>query len=295
MNGRGLLMTWIPYNISTLHFCSEHGMPNRTRKTATTRRRSRRPAPSTTMVRGSSSALPRASATVAQNRSLVVKYHERERIAALKFPSTGSFHLLFDGSCQAANPGVFPWGSSMAQLFEKYRIEWIRFHYVPVTGTDTGGLFQLSFDYDTLDDAPTDALSVSQMSVFADSALWRSFTMVVPSDRRILFTKGQALVPGSDPKTYDMGRIYASIDGSTGVEGTTFGYLEVEYEITLLNKQAPGQVSTRAQLNRSTLTGLPATYTTGTRINMSGLLNAVEGHSPPTVNPDGSFTVPAGT
>jgi hypothetical protein len=95
----------------------------------------------------------------------------------------------------------------------------------------------MSFDYDTLDAPPSSAIAQSQSTVWIDGAPWRIFEMKVPTRRGKLFTRSSA-VPGTDLKTYDFGRLHVSAEGCA--DNSAHGYLEVEYNIELLDKQVGG-------------------------------------------------------
>jgi len=93
----------------------------------------------------------------------------------------------------------------------------------------------MSFDYDTLDTAPTTAVEVSQATVFSVDRVWENFSMRVPVDpSRVLFTRAGG-VGSSDLKTYDFGRFFVSAEGCD--DTTNQGYILVEYEIELFDKQ----------------------------------------------------------
>lgn len=180
-----------------------------------------------------------AMAPVAQNisagqtRGGSLRFKECERIDTVE----GSIAFSVNGSI-ACNPGLassFPWLSGHANLFERYRIHKLVYRYKNLKGTASNGNILMSFDYDTLDSAPATAIEMTQSTVYADGAPWRIFELVVPSDKRDLFTRSGD-VAGSDLKTYDMGKLHIAAEGCA--DSSPHGYLEVEYDVELFMKQS---------------------------------------------------------
>lgn len=178
-------------------------------------------------------------APVAQNKSAgqtggkSLRFREVERVATVNgsvaFGVTGSL------ACNPGLPGSFPWLSGHAALFERYRIHKLVFRYKNLKGTATNGNILMSFDYDTLDNSPATAIEMTQSTVYADGAPWRIFELVVPTDKRDLFTRA-GNVAGADLKTYDMGKLHIAAEGCA--DTTPHGYLEVEYDVELFMKQS---------------------------------------------------------
>lgn len=203
-----------------------------------------------------------AMAPVAQNisagqtRGGSLRFKECERIDTVE----GSVAFSVNGSI-ACNPGLaisFPWLSGHANLFERYRIHKLVYRYKNLKGTASNGNILMSFDYDTLDSAPATAIEMTQSTVYADGAPWRIFELVVPSDKRDLFTRSGD-VAGSDLKTYDMGKLHIAAEGCA--DTSPHGYLEVEYDVELFMKQSI-----------SSGTG-PATVGSSVTVNSAGALS----------------------
>lgn len=188
-------------------------------------------------------------APVAQNRSSTqagtdsARYRESERIGTV--PGSTTFDIVLDLACNPGLSGSFPWLSGHASLYEKYRVHKLVYRYKNLKGTGSDGNVIMSFDYDTLDTAPTSAVQMCQSTRWIDGAVWRIFELHVPSDNRTLFTRNSA-VSLADLKTYDMGRIYVAAEGCSNF--SDHGILEVEYDIELFQKQPAGisQVANRS-------------------------------------------------
>lgn len=188
------------------------------------------------------------SAPSAQNRSSFqrkgknsnsTRYKECERIGTIS--GSVAFANILNIPCNPALPGSFPWLAGHASLYEKYKVHSITYRYKNLKGTSTDGNIIMSFDYDTLDDPPPDAISQSQSTVWIDGAPWRIFEMKVPTDGITRFTR-TADVTGSDLKTYDFGRLHVSAEGCS--DTSSHGYLEIEYDIECFDKQKSTIVAT---------------------------------------------------
>lgn len=200
-------------------------------------------------------------APVAMNRSSVQtgrnssRYRECERVQTVSGATT--YTVVANLACNPGLPGSFPWLAGHAALYEKYIIHSVTYRYKNLKGTSSDGNIIMSFDYDTLDAAPSSAIKQTQSTVFVDGAPWRIFEMKVPTqDRSPLFIRGTDLAR-VDLKTYDFGRLFVAAEGCA--DTSDHGYLEVEYDIELFDKQtgtsgSGSSQSTIAMFNLSTST-----------------------------------------
>jgi hypothetical protein len=147
----------------------------------------------------------------------------------------------------------------------------------------------MSFDYDTLDAAPSSAIAQSQSTVWIDGAPWRIFELRVPCHKRQLYTRS-ALVAGSDLKTYDFGRLHVSAEGCA--DTSDHGYLEVEYDIELIDKQSPSSGSVAPTVSSLSMFDLSANDTPGADNPIP--FDDEVANSYGVVNTAGVFTLPAG-
>jgi hypothetical protein len=191
-----------------------------------------------------------------RNTSRTLRFTECERITTISGSTAFSV-----GTSISCNPGLsasFPWLSGHAQLFEKYKVHKLIFRYKNLKGTSSAGNILMSFDYDSLDAAPTTAIAMTQSTKYIDGAPWRIFELNVPSDNRTLFTR-PGPVPGADLKTYDMGVLYVAAEGCA--DTTDHGYLEVEYDIELMQKQPTTTSIIAGAVLSSACYGISATTT----------------------------------
>jgi hypothetical protein len=210
---------------------------------------------------------PLINAPVAANRSSkrtsnrTLRFTECERITTI----SGSTAFAV-GTSLYCNPGLassFPWLAGHAQLFEKYRVHKLIYRYKNLKGTSSAGNILMSFDYDSLDAAPSTAIAMTQSTKYVDGAPWRIFELNVPSDNRVLFTR-PGIVPGADLKTYDMGVLHVAAEGCA--DTSDHGYLEVEYDIELLQKQPSTTSVTTGAILSSASYGVASTTAPSTTV-----------------------------
>jgi len=160
----------------------------------------------------------------------------------------------------AINPGLaesFPWLSGVAQHYERYRIDSLKVRYKNLKGTSSDGNVLMSFDYDTLDAGPTSAVVATQSTIYEDGAPWRIFEMTVRPDGTKKYIR-QGAVAGADLKTYDMGRLWISAEGCA--DTSDHGYIELEYVVSLFEKQTAAGASVAAN-SKVAIFNLPSTQT----------------------------------
>lgn len=186
------------------------------------------------------SRVPAASVPTFSGVSRPLRIHEKERIGTITANSTaGSFKA--DGFVlNPANSTTFPWLSSIAQLFDKYKFHKLVFTYVNNAPTSVPGNVSLAVDFDTLDSTPATSIAMSNLAKFKTFAPWKSDSLEVPVNRRgnnlWLFTEDAQAASNTnvDLKTYNLGKFYVSTEGMTASQ--VAGYLMVEYDVELLDK-----------------------------------------------------------
>jgi hypothetical protein len=167
--------------------------------------------------------------------SKTVRLVERERVATLS--GSAAFTVQHTMQINPALPAFLPWLSTMAQLYEKYRVKSIRVMYHNLCGTNTAGNVLMAFDPDVLDNAPLDAVSFSQSTRYIDGAPWRMLTLNIPGSNQTFFTRTGTAPVGSDLKTYDYGQIHIATEAMAAPAAATVGYVEIAYDIEFLERQ----------------------------------------------------------
>jgi hypothetical protein len=112
--------------------------------------------------------------------------------------------------------------------------------FVNAVSTQTEGNLMMSLDYDTLDAAPANLVQASQLAKYKVSPLYCpcEFSIPVshPGNSNWLYTFDLSATTNTvDLKTYNLGNFFLSLDG-VPQDGKDYGYLAVEYDVELLDK-----------------------------------------------------------
>lgn len=150
------------------------------------------------------------------------------------------------------NPGRskrFPWLSKVANNYETYKYNSLKFMYIPSCPTSTTGRIDMAIDYDAQDD--NSSLSTIQILQFAGATsgpLWDRLTvqanMSSMNTKSKFFTRDLSVPTGMDTKTYDCCQLVVSTIG--GPDSIT-GMLWVEYDVTLYTPQVMSTFPTSTQ------------------------------------------------
>jgi hypothetical protein len=148
------------------------------------------------------------------------------------------------GANLAINPGqalTFPWLSTIAARYEKYRFRRLRFYYKPMvtqfTSNYNTGKVMMNCDYDASDPAPNSKQQVEDSDPHVDGMPYQSFSFVLdPREMNGMssdahYVRPAGLPGGTDIKTYDVGNLFLSTIGQ-GASGA-IGELRVEYDVEL--------------------------------------------------------------
>jgi len=133
-------------------------------------------------------------------------------------------------------PGTFPWLSTQALGWEKYKFNYLRLCYYTRTGSNTPGSVILTPDYDAADAAPVNEQIASAYHGTQEDVAWKDNCMIF--DQKILnsdrFIRTGGLVANQDIKTYDIANLFVGTLDGTAVN---WGKLWIEYDVTLINQQ----------------------------------------------------------
>jgi len=181
---------------------------------------------------------------------------ETEMIGTVTVPDSG-YHVTNQYTVQPALPldensttgGCFNFIVPMAQLYEKYELMKLSFTYKPLVSVfaDGGkaGQVVLSYSYDALSGAPQDIITALATQPHVEGMANQAFTLNVNCREAMAggkYTRA-SVVPATDIKTYDAGRLFICVDGVPVTAGT-IGQLIVQYTVRLLNPRPGGVVST---------------------------------------------------
>jgi hypothetical protein len=184
-----------------------------------------------------------ATSWTSGNKSLRV--HQTEVIGRVSanstwFPSWNNNYSVATFPINPANPRSFPWLSYIARLYDKYRFYKLRFIYVNSVSTQQEGNVMMSLDYDTLDAAPANLVQASQLAKYKLTPIYypADFSVPVthPGNNQWLYTFDLSATSSTvDLKTYNLGNFFLALDG-VPQDGKDYGYLAVEYDVELLDK-----------------------------------------------------------
>lgn len=208
-------------------------------------------------------------------------------------PEQGEFISTINGSTTFVdtifdvNPGssvAFPWLSTIAQNYNRYRFESLEFVYKPqvspYANSGQSGKIVLAFNPDVVDAGSTTLSGLENMSPTSDGMPYQTITLRVSAkDLQNLphyFVRGNVMPPG-DPKTYDCGALHVGVGSTNGT--TVLGELRVKYRVRFSNP-----ISTLSTQNTPGATSI--FYATGTSTTNAGdgILRSVNVASAPGSN-----------
>jgi hypothetical protein len=173
----------------------------------------------------------RAGATVVKHREYIADIAGQSAFTVLPF---------------AVNPGqaaTFPWLSTIAKNYDKYRFSALKFIFESTVATTTPGVTMGAFDMDASDVPPTTKAVMMQYQGATRANVWLSHSSVVPRKCPDLFVRPTSQPAGTDIKTYDVANFYLAVSGtSTG----NVGELYVEYTVELFVPQTNSSSSAQS-------------------------------------------------
>jgi hypothetical protein len=155
------------------------------------------------------------------------------------------------------NPGLkgtFPWLSTVASNFEKYKFRYCRFAYEPESSTTSTGSVMMAIDLDVLDPVPASKISLMSIKDAQRSPPWSSCVTSLPERVAELYTRDAAITASNyDLKTYDAGLLTVATQGQASVN--IVGELYVEYCVELHVPQlSPNSTLTAQAVNNQAAT-----------------------------------------
>jgi hypothetical protein len=142
-------------------------------------------------------------------------------------------------SVNPALPGTFPWLTGLAQRFESYRFNSLKFCFETQASTTATGTILLAPDYDAADPTPTTKTQSMSYRSSVRSPAWSSCCLSAMSEdlnkRKSYYVRTGALATNLDIKLYDVANLFVCTQGQAGA--TAIGELYVEYDITLMTPQ----------------------------------------------------------
>jgi hypothetical protein len=141
----------------------------------------------------------------------------------------------------AVNPGnttMFPWLSTQAFAWERYRFKKLHFRYVPRCSTAQAGTLVLSPDYDADDDPPPNELVACSYADAVTSVPWSETVLRCNPEAclggmKTKYIRVGALKQNADIKMYDACNLFVCRDSANST-AVTWGKLWVEYTVELI-------------------------------------------------------------
>jgi len=111
---------------------------------------------------------------VTKSKSTIISHSEF--ITSLKSSGNGLFENLFisNPAINPTNANVFPWGSKLGFMFDKYRILKLQFRFETSSSMNTTGTLMMAIDYDPNDNPPGSETDFQSYSGMVSGAVWQS-------------------------------------------------------------------------------------------------------------------------
>lgn len=225
----------------------------------------------------------RSKAKMSMRGDAVVISHS-EMLGAVLSGTPTSNVTAYRATGLRANPGIstiFPWLSSMAVNYEKYRFRRLTLNVIPLVSTAFNGRIGVGFDFDSSDAVPGNRQEFYALSTHAESAPWQPSSVSVQCDGIYRFTGTHV---AADNKLIDLGQVIVMSDsvsnGGTIAAAIPLYDLIVDYEVELIEPQQ-ALFATQSYSNNSVLvagvplgTGVDSTLVVGPSVVSSTTVTA---------------------
>lgn len=157
------------------------------------------------------------------------------------FTSNGASFAVNNYNVNPGLSGTFPWLSAIANRYESYLIDDLRFIYEPICPTTTAGSILMAMDYDAADSAPSNKVTIMSYTSATRTSPWnRTVFAAKRSDLHKFgvqrYVRSTTVPTGTDVKTYDVGNFFLASQG-TPAGPTALGEIYVSYTIRLMTPQ----------------------------------------------------------
>lgn len=142
--------------------------------------------------------------------------------------------LTFNATALTLNPGkiaAFPWLSTIAGNFDKYRIMSCKISLVSNQPTTTAGRIGVGFDYDSTDPLPADRTDFFSLTHHAECSAWDSLEFDIPLQGGTRFVNSHTI---TDSKLIDYGQVIIMSDQIVATS-SNLGDAIIEYVVELLD------------------------------------------------------------
>lgn len=228
---------------------------------------------------------PPATGRDRANRSTSTRVvRRRELIGTYTFAAGDQFmHPLWQTSVTLINPGnefLFPWGSRLATLYEKYRFESLAFEAISRNPTTCPGGVYMAVDTDPNDPLPVDMAELMHNRNAVSGSAWQNLRLNV--DIRTLnegmpwrFTSPYESPDAWEPRTSFCGRVLFAGNGATATYSQTYD-LYSDYTLVLNVEQLPGRAHQTFVKTQGTVPGATFYQNPTTLTSMPGAAKLVQ-------------------
>jgi len=159
----------------------------------------------------------------------------KELIGSLESNATTLSYNAVSFVLNPGKSGTFPWLSTIASNYDKYRILSLRAHFVSNQPTSTAGRIGVGIDYDSTDPLPADRTEFFALTHHVESSPWDSVTLNVPVKSEIKFVNSHS---STDSKLIDYGQLIVMADQIvTSGSAILLGDVIIEYTVELIDPQ----------------------------------------------------------
>jgi len=182
------------------------------------------------------------------NRNGNVTISHTEFIGNLYSSDTTLSYYVRNFVLNPGNVGTFPWLSTFASNFDKYKFHKLVMHIVSNQATSTAGRIGVGVDYDSTDPLPGDRGEFFNLTHHQETSPWDSIIMNVPIKPEEKFINSHTV---SDSKLIDCGQIIVMSDQIVAT-GVNLADVIIEYVVELIQPQ-------QAIFNTEIITGIHPT------------------------------------
>jgi hypothetical protein len=144
--------------------------------------------------------------------------------------------LTYKVDSYVANPGkpsIFPWLSTIATNYDKYRFRKLYVCLISSQPTSTAGRIGIGFDYDSTDPTPANRIEFFSLSSHVEATPWQSIELDIPVEGGLRFTNTHTT---TDSKLIDLGQLLLMSDQIVATTAVLADVI-VSYEVELHHPQ----------------------------------------------------------
>lgn len=242
------------------------------------------------------SSVQRVTAPTVTTAARGIRIHHREFIGDVTADTV--YAVGTDYIINPADSTTFPWLSTQAKSWEKYRFHNLMFEYIPRCATSTQGQVMMIPLYDPKEQPPATEVAAASHADVIEDVVWNGVVCKLNPARLGGFRYVGTTIQAGDVRTSNAGKFMVASTGATAV--AIVGKLWVEYDVELT---IPLTVSTTPEFTGASIFNMiastfPADNVWETLVSASGWNAVHDGLDIDRYMPDsglGLFRLPRGT